>query len=111
MCMLESHNNLKSVEESETRLYASFCGVKIQYSGEVVHIRKCYNYSIWVMIAQIQLVLLITSLINFFLLSKVSEHLQEISGFAKQQGRHRNQHFHSRWACFVSLVQGINIIA
>ena len=99
----------KSVEERETRLYATFCGVKIQYSGEVVHVTKCYN-SNWVMIAQIQLVLLITSLINFFLLSKVSEHLQEISGFAKQQGRHRNQHFHSRWACFVSLVQGINIM-
>lgn len=45
------------------------------------------------------------------LLSKISEHLQEISGFAEQQGRHRNQHFHSRWACLVSIVQGIKIIA
>jgi len=48
------------------------------------------------MAAQIQLMLLITSLIDLYFCFKVSEHLQEVSGLTKQQGRDRNQHFHSR---------------
>lgn len=88
---------------------ATFCGVRIQSGGLVVCVVKCYNKELsnrFSNTAPACYHVIDQSL----LLLKVSKHLQEISGFAKQQGRHRNQHFHSRWACFVSLVQGIKII-